>query len=113
MRRSAGEGCRRNREEQDCAQGVGGDEHGAPTNTIDPSAGEEANQKDGQAPRNDDERHFERPGVEDEQRNEGHGRPSHDGSELGHGLAGPQLHEIGVPPQRRRHLSHGGEGYRP
>ena len=43
------------------------------------------------------------PGAEHEQRDEGHRRAGHHGAELGHGLAGPELHEVGMSPERRGH----------
>ena len=55
--------------------------------------------QDGQARRHDDHRHLEWPGAQDEQRDERHGRARHDGPELRDGLAGPQLHEVGVTPE--------------
>ena len=42
------------------------------------------------------------PGAQDEQGDERHRRPGDDGAQLGDGLAGPELQEVGVSPERLR-----------
>ena len=70
---------------------------------VDPGAGKEADEEDREACRDDQQGHLERAGSQHEQRDQRHGRSGHNGAELGHRLAGPQLHEVRVSPQRRRH----------
>ena len=103
----AGEVGRRDREQQGCPDRVGRDEQRPSAQPVDPCAGDEADEEHPEAGRDDEQRHLERARCEHEQRDERHGGPGHHGAELGHRLAGPELHEVGVSPERRGH--HGGE----
>ena len=66
---------------------------------VHPGAGEESDEEDGEALRNDDERHLKGTRPQKEQGDKRHGRAGHDGAELGHRLAGPKLQEIVMSPQ--------------
>src|SRR6185312_6433397 len=87
------------REQEERPERIRPDEQPPPAEPIDPGAGEQSDEEHGEALCDDDERHLEGTRPQEQEGDERHGRAGHDGPELGHRLAGPQLQEVVMSPQ--------------
>ncbi len=89
----------RDREQEQRPDRVRADQQRPAAKPVDPGPCEESDEQDRQAAGDHQECHLRRTRPEDEQRYERDRRPSHDRAQFGDGLTGPQLQEVGVPPE--------------
>ena len=98
----AEQGGDRNRAEQERAAEVGEDQDGSAPQTVDPDAGEQAEQQERREFEGAQQPHLARRRVEHQRRRQRNGQQTDLAAKARNRLPSPQLHKLGMSPQPRK-----------